>query len=172
MLDGYVTVILLRAIDKVRTWKTPDPELLTYSGSYWGPRAMDCVACWRDCFQQQIIWIVNRGHVQSRWWSQVIGFEGRLACLGVEDSPGVFPGDRIPGIVRQPWNVDGTNLIPASRCEEDAVMFWGKEQIIRHLAPFLASVFFLAGWEDGNEHVKYLCWATCCWDKEMGDFRR
>lgn len=34
MLDGYVTVILLRAIDKVRTWKTPDPELLTYSGSY------------------------------------------------------------------------------------------------------------------------------------------
>lgn len=53
--------------------------------------------------------------------------------------------------------------IPTSPCKEDAVMLLGgKEQIIRHLAPFLASVFFLASWEDGNEHMKYLCWTTCC----------
>lgn len=35
--------------------------------------------------------------------------------------------------------------------------FGGKEQIIQRLAPFLAAVFFLAGWEDGKEHMKYLC---------------
>ena len=60
--------------------------------------------------------------------------------------------------------------LPTSPCEEDAVMFWGKEQIIRRLAPFLPSVFSLAGWEDGNEHMTHLCWTVCCRDKEMGVF--
>lgn len=62
--------------------------------------------------------------------------------------------------------------LPPSSCEEDAVMFWGKEQIIRPLALFLPSVFSLAGWGDGNECMTHPCWTACGRDQEMGDFHR
>lgn len=59
---------------------------------------------------------------------------------------------------RCPWHK--TSLDTAGK--EDAVMLWGREQRLRHLAPLPASVFFLAGWEDRTEHMKYLCWTACC----------
>lgn len=48
-------------------------------------------------------------------------------------------------------------------------MLWGREQRLRHLAPLPASVFFLAGWEDRMEHMKYLLLDSVL-HKEMGIF--
>jgi hypothetical protein len=49
------------------------------------------------------------------------------------------------------------------------MVLWGGRDPL-HLASFLASVFFLAGWRDGNEYIKHLCWMMHCRDKETGDF--
>lgn len=113
---------------------------------------------------------MTSGHwIWRTGWSWHEGTESRRSPSAIWKQTRGFPLMRFlasaaAGMLR------AQDRLPTSSCEEDAVMFWGKEQIIRRLAPFLPSVFSLAGWGDGNECMTHPCWTACCKDQEMGDF--